>query len=199
MAARSKRERMLLIIGVPLVLIVLAWNFLSPPAGQAAPKGQLSTADAEKKTATLQAENKRMLSEQEEMEPKIAQMSYTIPAEQLVPQTIRNLQSLAARDGVHLREVKPIRGKKLKSNAGVRVPIEVRFNSKLQPDAVRFLYHVEQADSRMVVDKINITSADPRFHTVDVSATITVFTTSLDGFSSGEGENSNATNRSTRG
>lgn len=199
MAALNKREKMLIVVGLPAVLIWAAWLILAPSPGAANQKGQLSAADADKKTHDLELQNKVMIKEQDEMAPKIAQMSYTIPAEQLVPRVIRDLQSIAAKSGVHLREIKPIRGKKLKSNAGVRVPIEVRFNSKLQPDAVHFLYHIEEADSRMVVDKINITSADPRFKTVDVSATITVFTTSLDGFSGGEGDNSNATNRSTRG
>jgi Tfp pilus assembly protein PilO len=199
MATRSKREKMLIIVGVPVVFIVVAWNFLSPPAGQTTQKGLLSAEDAKKKLKSVQDENKSMLSEQNKMSPNIAKMSYDVPAEQLVPRVIRNLQTIAEQSGVHLREIKPIRGKKLKSNAGVRVPVEVRFSSSFQPNAIRFLFHVEEADSRMVVDKINITSADPRFKTVEVSATITVFTTSLAGFSGGEGENSNASTRSNRG
>ncbi len=199
MQPRSKRERLLLILGVPVVLIVLAWNFLSPPTTQTTQTGLLSTEDAVKKLATAVHDNKQMHAEQDKMDPDIEKMSYQIPAEQLVPQLIRSLQTLADKSGVHLREIKPIRPKKLKSNAGVRVPVEVRFKATFQPDAIRFLYHVEQSDSRMVVDKINITSADPRFKTVEISATITVFTTSLAGFAGGEGENSNASNRSNPG
>lgn len=198
MQIRNKRERLLLILGIPLVLVVLAWNFLSPPTTQATQNGLLSKEDADKKLTAAQHENITMHAEQDKMDPDIEKMSYHIPAEQLVPRLIRNLQTLADKSGVHLREIKPIRGKKLKSNAGVRVPVEVRFKAAFQPDAMRFLYHVEESDSRMVVDKINITSADPRFKTVEISATITVFTTSLDGFG-GEGDNSNASNRSNRG
>lgn len=199
MPVRNKRERLLMIFGIPLVLIVLAWNFLSPPAGQTSQKGMLSAADARKKLDEVKRENTRMRTEEDKMDPDIDKMSYNVPAEQLVPRVIRNLQTIADKSGVHLREIKPIRGKKLKSNAGVRVPVEVRFKAPFQPDAIRFLYHVEETDSRMVVDKINITSADPRFKTVEVSATITVFTTSLVGYSGGEGDNSNASNRTNRG
>ncbi len=199
MAARSPREKAIIFVGVPVVLGVLAWNFLSPPGGSTPQKGQLSATDATKKLKDAQHENAVMIATENRLEPDIKKMSFTIPAEQLVPRVIRDLQMLADKSGVHLREIKPIRGKELKSKAGVRVPVEVRFKATFQPDAIRFLYHVEQSDSRMVVDKINITSADPRFKTVEVSATITVFTTSLVGFSSGEGDNSNVSTRSTRG
>ena len=199
MAVRSKREKLIMTVGVPLALAVVAWNFLSPPAGQAAAKGELSTEDAKVKLKDAQREMSKMRTDTDTMDPSIAKMSYKIPAEQLVPRMIRDLQKIADSSGIHLREIKPIRGKKLKSNAGVRVPVEVRFKATFQPDAIRFLYHVEEADSRMVVDKINISSADPRFKTVEVSATITVFTTSLAGFSSGEGDNSNVPTRTNRG
>jgi Tfp pilus assembly protein PilO len=199
MATRSKRERLLMVLVIPVVFIVLAWNFLSPPGGQTTQKGILSTEDAKKKLVSARRENMQMLAARDKMDPGIDKMSYNIPAEQLVPRLIRNLQTIADKSGVHLREIKPIRGKKLKSNAGVRVPVEVRFKAAFQPEAIRFLYHVEETDSRMVVDKINITSADPRFKTVEVSATITVFTTSLAGFIGGEGENSNASKRSNSG
>ena len=199
MQPRSKREKLLLILAIPIVLIILAWNLLSPPPTAAARTGLLSSEDAKKKLHDAQSDNLKMLAEQNKMDPEIDKMSYKIPAEQLVPRLIRNLQTIADKAGVHLREVKPIRGKKLKSNAGVRVPVEVRFKAAFKPDAIRFLYQLEAQDSRMVVDKINITSADPRFKTVEVSATITVFTTSLEGFAGGEGENSNAPIRSNRG
>jgi Tfp pilus assembly protein PilO len=199
MAARNPRERLLLTVGIPLVGIVLAWNFLSPPSGPAAQKGLLSTADAAKKLVDAKHENAQIITDENRMDPDIDKMAYKIPSEQLVPRMIRDLQTIAEKSGVHLREIKPIRGKKLKSNAGVRVPVEVRFKAAFQPDAIRFLYHVEESDSRMVVDKINITSADPRFKSVEVSATITVFTTSLAGFGGGEGDNSNASNRTNAG
>ena len=199
MQTRSKREKLLLILGIPIVLIVLAWNFLSPSTAPTTQKGLLSTEDAVKKLAIAKSDNLKIHAELDKMDPDIEKISYQIPAEQLVPRLIRNLQTLADKSGVHLREIKPIRPKKLKSNAGVRVPVEVRFKATFQPDAIRFLYHVEESDSRMVVDKINITSADPRFKTVEISATITVFTTSLTGFAGGEGENSNAPIRSNRG
>ena len=199
MPVRSKREKLLLLVGIPVVLIVLAWNFLVPPAATTTQNGLLSTADAKQKLSAAGIDNRQMLAEQDRMDPEIEKMSYKIPAEQLVPRLIRNLQTIADKSGVHLREIKPIRGKKLKSNAGVRVPVEVRFKAAFQPDAIRFLYYVEATNSRMVVDKINITSADPRFKTVEVSATITVFTTSLAGFAGGEGENSNAPIRSNHG
>lgn len=199
MQARSKREKFLLILAIPVVLILLAWNRLSPPPSQTSRTGLLSTADARNKLKEARSANRQMLADQDRMDPDIEKMSYQIPAEQLVPRLIRNLQTIADKSGVHLREIKPIRGKKLKSNAGVRVPVEVRFKATFKPDALQFLYHVEEADSRMVVEKINITSADPRLKTVEVSATITVFTTSLVGFAGGEGENSNAPIRTNRG
>ena len=199
MATRSPGEKRLIMFGTPAVLIFAAWAFLTSGPSQTSQKGMLSTDDANKKYKAAVSENKQIIADEARMEPHIARMSYTLPAEQLVPRVIRDLQTIADKSGVHLREIKPIRGKLLKSNAGVRVPVEVRFKSSFQPDAIRFLYHVEESDKRMVVDKINITSADPKFKTVEVSATITVFTTSLVGYTSGEGDNSNASNKTNRG
>ncbi len=195
----KNREKILLVVGIPTVLIVLAWNFLSPPAAQTTQAGQLPTNQALSKLADVKKENTQMHAQLDKMEPSIEKMSYQLPAEQLLPRVIRDIQTMAAKSGVHLREIKPIRPKRLKSGVGVRVPVEVRFKATFQPDAVRFLYHIEEADSKMVVDKINITSADARFKSVEVSATITVFTTSLAGVAGGEGDKSNASSKSNRG
>lgn len=188
----SKREITLIIVCV-VVVIAAVFFVMTPATPGGAKKGQLTLKDATEKLATMKSSEAQMKREQQQMTPRIQQMSYTQPAEELMPQIIQTLQNSAAKSGVHLREVKPLRPRLIAGGTGARVPLEVRFRTTFQPNAVKFLYMVEDPANRMVVDKINITSADAKFKTVEVAAQITVFTRSSVGVSGTEGgETTNA-------
>src|SRR5579871_3947428 len=99
----NKRERMMLLIGIPVVLIVLIWNFMTP-AGSVNGKTKLvPLAKAKQDTDVARRTYNRMSADQKAIQPRIAQMAYDLPAEDLIPQTIRNLQDTADKAGVHLR------------------------------------------------------------------------------------------------
>lgn len=192
MKIRSKRELYLVIFVVIFVPILLLWNVLNPPKTGGTAGKLLPLEQAKKKTEDARRTLARLRNEQEEAEPRVAKMSYELPAEQLEPRVVRDLQLLADKAGVRFREVKPLRARAL-ANGSVRVPLEVRFRAQFQPNVVRFLYYVEDPNSKMVIDKINVTSADARFKIVEISAQITVFTRSTAGVGGADqGDTSNA-------
>lgn len=191
MAPRTKRERLMLLIALLLIPAILIGNALvpsGPPAGQ---KSLLPVDQANLKREVQTRTITQMRQEQQEMEPRIAQMAYNLPPDEIVPRVIGDLQRTAVRAGVHLREIKPMRPSALSSGAGARVPMEVTFRAPLQPNAVQFLYYVEDPAARFVVDKIHITSADAKFRTVEAVAEITVFTRSTAGVAGIGGQKSN--------
>ncbi len=190
MASISSRERRLIMISAPVVVGLLVWGLM--PSGPTAKTGALQPKPvAIRNTAEKSQQLVRLVEDQKRLTPVVNSLSYDAPAEELVPQMIRELQRVGLTAGVHIREVKPLRPRLIAGGAGARVPVEVRFRAAFQPDVVRFLYYVEDPSGRMVVDKINITSADDRFRTVDVTAQITVNTRSTVGVSGGAaGENS---------
>lgn len=172
----NRRERMLILIGIPVIGVVLAFNFLVPPGATATKGGQVSLAEAEKRTKEAANTTRKIQADTVQLKPRIEQMSYSETAEELVPRVIRELQDTAEKSGVHLREIKPHRPAALPNNSGTRVPLEVHFRVPFQPNAIKFLYYVEDPAGKMVVEKMDITSADAKFKTVDVTAQITVFT-----------------------
>jgi hypothetical protein len=126
------------------------------------------------------------------MEPRLHKMTYQESPDTVAALATQDLQDIAARSHIHLREIKPqLRVGKMKSSLIGRVSLDVRFRASFQPDVVRFLYYLEDPSGRMVVDKVDITSTDSRFKTVDVTARVSVFTQSVTGTSgTAEGDTS---------
>ena len=91
---------------------------------------------------------------------------------------MRDIQAIALKSNIHIREIKPIKARKLADGSGSKVSMEVRFRAAFQPNVMKFLYLAEDPTGKMVVDKLSLTSADARFRTVEVSAQIAVFTRS---------------------
>ncbi len=176
MQIRSKRE-LYMLLSIPVVLVVLLlWNTLFPANKTKLQSTQLSYTDATQKTEVALRTLRRMHDEETEMLPKSAEYAYTQSAEELGPLITQKLVKTASASGVHLREIKPLRARTLASGTVTRVPFDVHFRALFQPDVVRFLYHIEDPAEKMVVDKMDITSADSRFKSVDVSAQISVYT-----------------------
>ena len=191
----SSRERVLLVICVVFVVGVLFWS-LTSGGKSAGSRSLLSYEDAEQKRVAARKALGKMEADQKASTPRVAKMTYDLPPDQLIPRVIRDLQTIAGKSNVHLREVKPLRVRALPSGGGTRIPMEVRFRASFQPDIVRFLYYVEDPARKMVVEKLSMTSADVRTKNVDVSAQVTVFTRSTAGASGAEGgESGNATNQ----
>lgn len=205
MQNKPKRPSLIVLVGLPLAVIVLLWSVLNPPssAPKAGAKGttptsNLTYAQAIQKQGETMRNLTDMQAKQEKIPGKIAAMAYTMPAEQLRPRIIRDLLAVANKAKVHLTEFKSLRPQLMASRQVARVPLEVRFRAAFQPNVVQFLYYLEDPKNKIVVDKLNVTSAQNRFQTVDVSAQISVFTRSTIGVGA-EGENSNAVASADRG
>lgn len=174
--AISNRERRLILVGGVVVVGIVIWSVLNPASSPRAQQKLLPKSQAEQKRTVGLRTLARLRTDSEDMEPRIRQMSFEMTPEAVVPRVIRELQKVAQQAQVRLREVKPLRPRDLPSGQGQRVPLEVRFRAPFLPNVIRFLYFVETPEGRIVVDKLNITSAEARFKTVDVTAQVTVFT-----------------------
>jgi hypothetical protein len=188
----NPRERAMLLIGAVIVVGALAWNALNPPA-TAGQKGKILTAEeAERKKSDSLKEIKRMVQEQEAIQPQIARLAYKRPPDELVPRLIRDLQRLAKQANVRLMEIKPQRSRPLAGSKMEKVSIDIRLRAPFQPNVMHFFYLAEAPEGRMTVEKFNIASADSRLKSVDVSAQITVFTRVTSGANGGEVQNVSA-------
>jgi len=195
----SRRERIMVLAMVVVVLAALLLKLM--PGGAAGPSGKLLPKDkADQQYRKDRDQYIKLGQQQDELEPRLAKMAYEDSAATLIPHVVRDLQVIAQQSGVHLREVRPLRARALKSGQGMRVPLDVHFRAAFQPDVVRFLYHVEDPAGRMVMDKLDVTGAEARFKTVDVSVVISVFTKSLtDEANMGEGDASDGTQANGQG
>ena len=184
----SSRDKGLVALMIFVVLIGVVLKLLPSGAGGVGAGKQLSLEDAQKQTTQGNKQYKLMDDEMKTLQPRIEHMTYTMPAEQLSATVTQDLYTLADKAGVHIREIKPLRAKTLKSGSIARVPLEVRFRAPFQPNVMKFLYMAEDPANKIVVDKVSITSTDTHLKSVDVAAQISVFTRSLTGSSSGGGE-----------
>lgn len=182
-----KTSERVLIAVCAVVILIAVWLKLNPSGPAAGTRTLLPPGQARQKTEVALRTIARLGDEQAEMEPRLAQRVYDQSPDQLVPRVIRDLQRIAERAGVHLREIKPARPRELTTAAVTRVPLEVRFSAPFQPNVMRFLYYVEDPAGKMAVDKLDLTPAEKSFKTVDVSAQIIVFTRAAAGTASAEG------------
>jgi hypothetical protein len=107
------------------------------------------------------------------VEPLMSQMVYTDAPEKLIPKVITTLQGYAKDSGIHLREIKPLRSKKVANLT--KETLSVRFTSEFGK-TIPFLYRVEDPAGKLVVEKFNLTASDPKQRTVDVDAQIALYT-----------------------
>lgn len=172
-AQRTVSERRMIIIGV-IVLLVCIPLALTPPGG-GGNKKLLSAEEASLKLKEANADVARRTDEINRMKPEIDKMVFTEPPDQLIPQTIKTLQGFAKQSGLHIREIKPQRMRRLATVT--KLPMSVRFTTgDFAKTAVPFLYRIEDPATKMVVEKFNVTAADPKVRTVDVEAQIALYT-----------------------
>lgn len=167
---RSPRERVLLVLGAASV-IVAVWLALSPGTG---PSGKLvPAAEARRKYDAALAEKLALQAEADRLRPALASMTFEEPPEVVVPRVVGQLQGLAKQSGIHLREVKPLRSRRVASL--VKVPVSVRFSCPFA-QTVPFLYRVEDPAGKLTVEKLNMSTSDPAARLVEVEANIALFT-----------------------
>lgn len=171
-AQRTPGERRMLVIG--LIVVAICVPLVLFPGG-ASGKKLLSAREARQQYESKLKEKAQLESDNERIKPLMDQMVYTEAPEALIPKVITTLQGYAKDSGIHLREIKPLRSKKV---AGVtKETLSVRFTSEFGK-TVPFFYRVEDPAGRLVVEKFNLTASDPKSRTVDVDAQIALFTKS---------------------
>jgi len=173
---RNPRERVLLVLCL-LALVVGVPLLLTPPS----PAGGRLLPAREARLKYQSALEEKLALEQalKQLKPRIAEMAYSKPPEELVPQAVRTLQKHARDSGIHLREIRPLKAKRI---AGVmKVPLTVRFSTTdFARGVVPFLYRVEDPAGRLVLDKVNITAPDAKSRTLEVEAQVAFFTQSAE-------------------
>ena len=180
-AQRTPGERRMLVLGL-IVLVVCVPLVLFPGGGSG--KKLLSARDARQQYESKLKEKAQLEAEDEQIKPKMDQMVYTDPPEVLIPKVITTLQGYAKDSGIHLREIKPLRAKKV---AGLtKETLTLRFTSEFGK-TVPFFYRVEDPAGKLVVEKFNLTASDPKSRTVDVDAQVALFTQATDANASGIG------------
>jgi hypothetical protein len=117
-----------------------------------------------------------MQSEIDRLKPRIEKLVYKDTPEKVLPQVIRSLQAQAKKAGINLREIKPLRARRL--STVTKVPVTVRFASPFD-QSLPFIYAVEDPSGKMVVEKFSISSPDSKSKTVDVEIQLALFTSSL--------------------
>ena len=169
MSTRPTRERIVIGIGV-VVIIGALWLTLNPSQGV---KSQLPPAEARRPAGEATTSLARLRAETGRMTPALGGMLYDGPAEKMMPKIVDDVQALATRSGLHLRELKPLRQKRQGDLA--RQTLTVRFASDFG-QAIPFLYKLEDPAGKLVIDKHNIASSDPKSRSVDVELQLAFFT-----------------------
>lgn len=167
---RTASEKRMIILCLLVVVVGVPFMLFSPAAGG---KALLSAADARQKYKTVLQERDDLIKQVDKMQPAIEKMAYKEPPEVLIPQVIRTLQGFAKDSGVHLREIKPLRAKKIA--ALTKETMSVRFTSSFSK-AIPFLYRIDDPDGKLVVEKFNVNAADPKSRQVDVDVQVALFT-----------------------
>lgn len=170
---RNGREKFLLVLMAAAVIIGVPL-FLFP--GDSSTGKLLPAAQARQKYKEVEKQKTSLDAETDKLKPEIEKLVYKDAPEHLLPTVVKKLQTDAKAAGIHLREIKPIRARRL---AGItKVPLTVRFTSRFE-QSVPFLYNVEDPKGKLVVEKFNITMSDPKSKMVDVEVQVALFTEAL--------------------
>ncbi len=167
---RNPRERLLILL-CTVVVVVAVVMVLNPADGSA--KKLVPAAEATKKSREYVQQARDMILESDELKKRIARASQTKPVDEVVPEMVIQLAKLAKDAGLHLREIKPIRAKRI---AGLtRIPVTVRLTTEF-PKCIPFLYSIEDPAGKLVIDRLNVSATDAKSREVDIEVMVSAFT-----------------------
>lgn len=169
-AQRNSREKLLIALMAVAVIIGVPMALISP---EKANGKLLSAANARQQYKKTETEMRVQDAETSRLKPALEKLVYKESPEQVVPAVIKSLQAVAKQSGIHLREIKPLRARRLATVT--KVPMTVRFTSQFG-QSIPFLYKVEDPIGKLVVEKLNVTVSDPKVKTVDVEVQIALYT-----------------------
>jgi Tfp pilus assembly protein PilO len=169
-AVRNSRERFLIVLALLAGIVGVPMMLISP---EKAGGKLLPAAKARQEYKKNEAQMKTLQAETATLKPEIEKLVYKEAPEQVVPGVIKMLQTIAKQSGIHLREIKPLRARRLATVT--KVPMTVRFTGQFG-QSIPFLYKVEDPNGKLVVEKFNVTTSDPKVKTVDVEVQIALYT-----------------------
>jgi len=111
------------------------------------------------------------------LKPEIAKVVYTDPPELLIPKIMKVLEVDEKKAGIHIREKKPLRAKT--TDNVTKQTITISFNSDFGK-AIPFFYLLDDPAGKIIVEKFDISAADPKSHQVSVEAQIALYTMAAD-------------------
>src|SRR5258706_15853053 len=167
---RNSRERLLILLALAAGIIGIPMMLISPEKSSGK---LLSSSKARQEYNKADAQIKTQNEETNRLKPELEKLVYKEPPEEVIPSVIKTLQTIAKQSGIHLREIKPLRARQL-SNV-TKVPMTVRFTGQFG-QSIPFLYKVEDPNGKLVVEKFNVTTSDPKAKTVDVEVQIALYT-----------------------
>jgi len=180
---RTARERVLILVGL-VVVAVAGYLIFAPQDG--ADAGTMSSATARSRYEAAMKQKKDADGKIASLKPKVDTATYNATSERVMPDVLRTLSDDARLAGIHLREVKPLRPRSV--GGLTKVTLTVRFTSEFGR-VVPFVYHVEDPQGKLVVEKLNVSSPDPKSRQVDVEVQVGLYTVA----GAGAQEGSNAT------
>ena len=169
-AQRNSRERLLIILMAVACIIGVPMALISPDKGNGK---LLSAAKARQEYKKTELQMRSQNEETARLKPELEKLVYKETPEQVVPGVIKTLQTIAKQSGIHLREIKPLRARSL--TTVTKVPMTIRFSGQFA-QCIPFLYKVEDPNGKLVVEKLNVTTSDPKLKTVDVEVQVALYT-----------------------
>lgn len=162
-------KRMLML----LMVVVVVAGYLLLTGGAPSGKKLLPAAMARQKYQDADLDRNKLEKEMEALKPRTAVMTYEEDPDAVVPTVVKKLQEVAAKTGIHIREIKPLRTRKM--GTLTKVPMSVRFTTEFRK-SIPFLYQIEAPEGKLVVEKVSITAPDPKKPTVELDVQVALFT-----------------------
>lgn len=160
----SPRERMLIILGIGVALLIGVPGLLDDPT----PKGASLTRLKQDRRA-MQQQLARVRLENEALTEAIERRISKATPRQLIQRMVQSSQTAAKMAGLRIEDLKPITDDGF---AGLqRITLEMSLSASFA-DTVRFLYELERAGrlstAGFQVDDLQMTATDPRSDTLDL-------------------------------
>lgn len=169
--ARNPRERLMIVLCAGMIVFG-AWIGMQP--SDASGGKLLGSKEARAAYEAALRDRTRLDAETERLRAEVKRLSVQGGSDEALPDAIRKLQECASASKVHIREMKPLRTRKV--GTLVRTPISIRFSStRFTDEAVPFLYRIEDPAGKLVIEKLNVSSPDQRSGSVDVELQVALF------------------------
>jgi Tfp pilus assembly protein PilO len=171
----NQRER-ILVAACAIVVVV----FGAPVALDAMNAGP----SADQKIASLKSQKADKLDEAANLDkrvnalkPKVDALAYNVSSYQLSQTMIRRLSELAQSTGVTLVTARPIKPRDL--DVMTEVSVELHVSTDLS-NLVKFLYPLQQPDSKFTVDRLRLSATTSGESSLDADVTISSYTMQSD-------------------